>query len=89
MSEQLEGEHTVQATSDWVGYSFAERDKLWAACHANLLSNTGERIAQEVERLGGSCAHVLEEDIAPKIDNSLDRYRLEGTFTYVLYRHPA
>jgi hypothetical protein len=89
LSEQVEGEHAVQAASDWVPYTLCTRDELWAACHGNLMAHVSERIAQEIRRLQGSCAHILEEDIKPKVDNTAGRYRLEGTFSYVLYRHPA
>jgi hypothetical protein len=88
LSAQVEGEHTVQATSEWVAQPGAKRDELWALCYENLMAHVNDRVAQEIKRLHGSCAHVLEEDIKPRIDNAQDRYRLEGTFTYVLYCGP-
>jgi hypothetical protein len=54
-----------------------------------LLITEAERvIGQEVARLGGSCAHVVEETIKSKIDDVARTFELRGAFRFILYRHP-
>jgi len=88
LSEQLEGEHEITATSERVHLSWDERDALWSRCYDHLMANARARIVQEVERLGGSCAHVLEEAITAKQDDVTGEFWLAGTFRYVMYVHP-
>ena len=83
------GEQEVQARSASVALSSVEHDQLWADCYPNLLQAASERITQEVLRLHGSCAHVLDEKIEAKTSYATGEYWLEGRFTYVLYVHPA
>jgi hypothetical protein len=80
------GEHRVVARSDAVDYHWSERNALWARCVRSLHRNLERRLGQEIERLGGSFAHVLDERIVPRIDRAGDQYWLEGRFDYVLYR---
>src|SRR3954451_10583724 len=80
------GEHIVEASSCRVSGAIAHRDELWACCHADLMAQTDERLAQEVARLGGRYAHVLNESIAPGHDAATDQAWLQGRFTYILYR---
>jgi hypothetical protein len=79
------GEHTVEAVSDSVAGIIAHRDDLWDQCYAQLMAHAKERIEQEVARLGGRYAHVLEEHVAPKRDELTDRSWLTGRFGYVLF----
>ncbi len=88
LSEQLEGEHEVTASSERVHLTFAERDGLWGRCYEDLMAQARERIRQEVERLGGSCAHVLDEAIVARQDEASGEFWLAGTFRYVMYVHP-
>jgi len=44
------------------------------------------RLAQEVARLGGHYAHVLDEHIDSKRDDVVDESWLHGRFSYVLCR---
>jgi hypothetical protein len=46
------------------------------------------RIAQEVSRLGGDCAHVLRKRVDTRHDDATGETWLRGRFTYVLYRLP-
>ena len=46
------------------------------------------RIGDEVTRLGGSCAHVVDEVIAVRRDDGSGDFWLSGTFRYVMYVHP-
>ena len=89
LSEEIDGEHVVEATSARVHASWAERDLLWGRCYEDLMIHARDRIAQEVTRLGGSCAHVTDEIVRARTDDGSGDFWLEGTFTYTLYRHPA
>jgi len=44
------------------------------------------RLAQEIVRLGGDCAHVLSEWVDSKHDAVKGDAWLHGRLTYVLYR---
>jgi hypothetical protein len=79
------GEHTVEAKSDAVAGIIAHRDDLWDQCYEQLMTNVKERIEQEVARLGGRYAHVLEEHVTPKHDELTNRSWLTGRFNYVLF----
>ena len=54
-----------------------------------LVVRAGARVGQEVVRLHGSCAHVVDEHIEPKVSYERGEAWLAGTFTFVLYRHPS
>lgn len=81
-------EHVVEATSSRVPNSLSHRDEFWDRCHAELMRNASTRLAQEVERLGGDCAHVLHESIESRTNDQTGEAWLHGTFTYMLYRQP-
>ena len=85
---EIMGEHTVEATSPRVPGTLAYRDELWNRCHDQLMTEAGSRLAQEVARLGGDYAHVLDESIDGRHDAATDEAWLHGRFTYVLYRRP-
>jgi hypothetical protein len=88
LSEELEGTHEVIARSEHIHADWADRDGLWGKCYDSLMAAARARIVQEVERLGGSCAHVVDEEIVSKTDDGTGQFWLIGTFTFVLYRHP-
>lgn len=44
------------------------------------------RLEQEVVRLGGHFAHVLDESIDSRHDETTGEAWLHGCFTYMLYR---
>ena len=83
---EIMGEHVLEATSERVQGSLAHRDELWDRCYRGLLENTRDRFAQEIRRLGGDYAHVLDESIDSRRDNITGEAWLRGRFTYVLYR---
>jgi hypothetical protein len=83
---ELLGEHVLEATSARVQGSLAHRDELWDRCYRDLIANSEERFAQEVARLGGHYAHVLDESIHSRHDDVSGEAWLQGRFTYVLYR---
>jgi hypothetical protein len=80
------GEHIVEANSTRVRGTLEHRDELWEHCHQELMAQTGERIEQEIARLGGSYAHVLGEAIEPRHDAASGEVWLHGRFTYTLFR---
>lgn len=80
------GDHTLEAASRRIPDTIARRDDLWTACHAELMEHARERLEQEVIRLGGRYAHVLDETIEPKHDPISGEAWLHGRFRYVLYR---
>ena len=80
------GEHVVEATSGRVPGTIAHRDELWDQCEKDLMSQTQTRLADEVTRLGGRYAHVLDESIDTRHDDSTGEAWLHGRFTYMLYR---
>ena len=84
-SEPLQ-EHVLEADSDRVSGSIERYGTLWNSCYAALMEHATLRLAQEVARLGGDYAHVLDEHIDSKRDDALDESWLHGRFSYVLYR---
>jgi len=82
-------EHIIEATSSRVPGTLVHRDELWGQCYENLMARTGTRLEQEVVRLGGHYAHVLDESIDSRHDGATGEAWLHGRFTYMLYRRPA
>jgi|SRR6516164_1375660 hypothetical protein len=83
---ELMGEHTVEATSRRVPGTPAYRDELWNRCYEDLMSQVRIRLEQEVERLGGNYAHVLNEFVDSRHDAVTGEAWLYGRFDYMLYR---
>jgi hypothetical protein len=79
-------EHTVEADSVHVPGTIAHRDDLWSDCVRDLFDTVQARLGQEIARLGGTCAHVLDERVEVKRDPARDEAWLHGRFTYMLYR---
>jgi hypothetical protein len=69
---ELLGEHVLEATGGREQGSLAHRDELWDSSYRDLMANTEERFAQEVARVGGHYAHVLDESI-PRSGSSVFR----------------
>lgn len=86
LSADIMGEHVLEATSSRVRGTLAHRDELWDQCYRDLLDNAQERFTQEIDRLGGRYAHVLDEHIDSRHDDIAGEAWLRGRFTYVLYR---
>jgi hypothetical protein len=86
LEAQPMGEHVVEATSAHVPDTIAHRDELWDRCEDELMANTDERIREEIARLGGRYAHVLQESIEPRHNTATGEAWLHGRFTYTLYR---
>ncbi|MBA3538980.1 MAG: hypothetical protein H0T79_05070 [Deltaproteobacteria bacterium] len=89
LSEQLEGEHEVTAISDRVQFSYANQNTLWKQCHEQLMAHGEDRIRQEVQRLGGSCARVLTEEVTSQRNDATQEFWLAGRFRFVMFVHPG
>ena len=83
---EIMGEHTVEASSRRVSSALAHRDELWESCYEDLMAQARERLEQEVARLGGDCAHVLDESVDSRRNPVTGEAWLHGIFTYVLYK---
>ena len=79
------GEHIVEAASVRVPGTLAHRDELWESCYESLMAHARERLEQEVARLGGRYAHVLDETVESHHDAVKGEAWLHGRFTYMLY----
>jgi hypothetical protein len=85
---EIMDEHTLEATSFRVEGTLAHRDELWDRCYRDLMEKTRVRLEQEIARLGGHYAHVLDESIDSRRDEATGETWLHGCFTYVLCRRP-
>ena len=82
------GEHTVEADSMRVVGDLAHRDALWDQCYRDLMARVHFRLDQEVHRLGGDYAHVLDETIGSKHDYNTGEVWLHSRITYSLLGRP-
>jgi hypothetical protein len=82
------GEHTVEATSGRVPGTLSHRDEIWDRCYEDLMAQTSQRLEQEIARLGGHYAHIVDESIDTRHDDSRGEAWLHGRFTYVLFQAP-
>lgn len=88
ISAEPDGEHSLEAISKRVSGSLNHGDELWHDCYADLLARADERLRQEVRRLGGDYAHVLDEWVDSRHDDTTGEVWLSGRFKYLLLRHP-
>jgi hypothetical protein len=79
-------EHVVEANSDRMPGSIERHGELWERCYAQLMAHTEDRLTQEISRLGGHYAHVVDEHVDSKRDDATNESWLHGRFSYVLYR---
>jgi hypothetical protein len=89
LSELIEGEHEIEAESPHVHYNLYDRSAMWTDCYRELAEVTEDRVRQEVERLGGSCAHILDEEVTGRTDDAAAMFWLRGRFRFLMYRHPV
>ena len=80
------GEHVVEATSSRVPGTLAHRDELWDRCYEEVMAQAKIRLEEELARLGGDYAHVLDESVDSKHNPITGEAWLHGVFTYMLYR---
>ena len=88
LSEMLEGEHEIETESQHVHYSVGGREAMWSACYGLLQTATEERLRQELGRLGGSCAHIVDEQVTARTDDASAMFWLRGRYRFLMYRHP-
>ena len=88
LDAELMGEHVLEATSSRVQGSLAHRGELWDGAYEELMENTQARLNQEIGRLGGHYAHVLDESIDSRRNDATGESWLHGRFTYALSRRP-
>lgn len=86
LAAEMVGEHVVEATSSRVPGSFAPGGDLWGRAYRELMENAETRMKQEIDRLAGRYAHVLDESIDSRRDEVTGEAWLHGLFTYALYR---
>ena len=79
-------EHFVDAASLRVPGTLAHRDELWTHCYQDLMRQACARLRQEIARLDGRYAHVLEESIDSRHDDATGESWLSGRFRYTLMR---
>ena len=79
------GEYVVEATSNRVPGTLAHRDELWNQCYKDLMDQAVMRLEEEVCRLGGHYAHVLDESIDSRRDDIKGEAWLHERFSYMLY----
>ena|SRR5215203_5409608 len=89
LSAEPLGEHVVEATSKRVKGDLAHRNELWEQCYDDLMAVARTRLGQEISRLGGDYAHVLEEFIDSRHDDAVGEAWLLGRFSYMLLRQPV
>jgi hypothetical protein len=82
-------EYSMEATSARVADTIVHRDELWHRCYEDLMAQARTRFGQELARLGGDYAHVLDESIDTRHDDATGEAWLHGRFTYVMYRKYA
>ena len=86
LSAEPMGEHVVEATSKRVKGDLAHRNELWDQCYDDLMAVARTRLAQEISRLGGDYAHVMEEFIDSRRDEAIGEAWLLGRFSYMLLK---
>jgi hypothetical protein len=86
LDAELMSEHTAEAMSGRVPHTLAHRDEVWERCYEDLMVQARNRLEQEIARLGGNYAHILDEHVESKYDAVTDESWLQGRFRYMLYR---
>lgn len=90
LEAEIIDEHTLEAASHRVPGSLDhhERDQRWHECYEGLKAAAEARLLQELERLGGDCAHVFSESVDSRRDDATAEGWLAGRFDYMLYKLP-
>lgn len=83
------GEDELEATSRRIEGTIEHRDELWHECYGDLMAQATDRLEQEVQRVGGHYAHVLNEHVDTRRDDVKGEAWLRGRFRYVLYKRTA
>jgi len=86
LEAEVMDEHVIEAVSDRVAGMIERHGEGWEACHASLMARVSARLEQEIARLGGDYAHVVDEHVESRRDDLTTESWLHGRFSYVLYR---
>jgi hypothetical protein len=86
LNAEAMGEHVVEATRHRVRNTLLHRGELWESCYEDLMANARARLEQEIVRLGGDFAHVLDESVDSRHNDITGEAWLHGRFTYVVYK---
>jgi hypothetical protein len=86
---EVMGEHVVEATSNRVSGAIDHQGELWHQTYSTLMDHARIRLEQEIPRLGGHFAHVLDEHIESHRNDATDESWLHGRFNYVLFRRTS
>ncbi len=86
LEAEVMDEHVIEAVSDRVAGMIERHGEGWEACHASLMARVSARLEQEIARLGGDYAHVIDEHVESRRDDLTTESWLHGRFSYVLYR---
>lgn len=86
LEAEMIGEHVLEATSSRLRGSLSGQGERWDRAYQELMENAHTRMRQEIERLGGRYAHVLDESIDSRRNDATGEAWLHGRFTYALYR---
>ena len=89
LDAQAMDEHIAEAASGRILGTLAHRDELWNRCYEDLMVQARARLEQEIIRLGGNYAHVLNESVDSRHNGATGEGWLQGRFTYMLYRQAA
>src|SRR5215207_7801044 len=81
---EVVGEGEVEANSQLVPGTLANRDRLCEECLADVMSEARIRLEQEVRRRGGRYAHGLSEGLDVKRNDANGETWLHGRFAYVM-----
>jgi hypothetical protein len=87
IAAEQRGEHVVEATSARV--QGTQRSDLRDRCYDDLMARFDERLRQELARLGGHYAHVLEESIDSRRDDATGEAGLYARVRYTLLRRAS
>jgi hypothetical protein len=88
LNAEIVGEHVIEAASTRVKSDLAHRNELWEGCYRKLMTRVEERLGQEMQRLGGDYAHILDETVDTRRDDLTGEAWLHGRFSYLLLREP-
>jgi hypothetical protein len=81
-------ENVIEAMSDRVTGFIERHGELWHRCYDTLMDHARHRLEQEIARLGGHYAHVLDEHVDSRRNDATGESWLHGRFSYLLYRRP-
>jgi hypothetical protein len=86
LDAELVAEHTVEASSSRVSGTLEHREELWDQCHQELMTNTTNRLVEEVARSADNAYGARRSDQPQGMPTWRARAWMHRGFTYMLYR---